>query len=161
MHQNQSSKAHNLGPSSNIPAAVADRARTKVKVDPVSGCHNSSYSVGSHGYAQVGWGNKVDGRGTTTAHRAVWTHYFGPIPLGMTIDHLCRNRRCVNIEHLRMLTNFENARRTAGRDWPLGQCVNGHDNKFLTESGGKRFCSVCKRERNERYRRAKKLRRAA
>lgn len=64
----------------------------------------------------------------------------------MTIDHTCKNRRCVNVAHLRMLSNYENARRTGGRDWPLGQCVNGHDNSLLEWFNGRAHCGPCHRD---------------
>lgn len=133
-----------------IPERVAQRAALSfVEVD---GCHVSTYSVASHGYAQIGWQESGD-RWVVTAHRAAWVCYTGQqIPEGMTIDHLCRNRRCVRREHLRMLTNYENARRTAGRDWPLGECINGHPNEHLTLSGGKRVCSICNAATQARYR---------
>jgi len=79
----------------------------------------------------------------TLAHRAAWTAVYGQIPEGMTIDHLCKNRRCVNVEHLRLLTNYENARRTSGRDWPLGQCVNGHSDEHLANIAGRWHCRIC------------------
>ena len=127
-----------------IPAAAAERAYTRFAESP-GGCFISTYSVASHGYAQIGWGGKTTGRGGTTAHRAAWVHVHGQIPNGMTIDHLCKNRRCVNVDHLRMLTNYENARRTAGRDWPLGECVNGHpDSELIPVEGGRRTkCGIC------------------
>jgi hypothetical protein len=87
------------------------------------------------------------------AHRAAWVHVNGQMPLGMTLDHLCKTRRCVNPDHLRMLPNYENARRVNGMDWPMGQCAQGHPNEFRTESNvrGKRgrrrtgsICSICR-----------------
>ena len=139
-----------------IPERVAERAISRYVVELATRCHISTYSVASHGYAQIGW-NLSDGSGKnagTTAHRAAWTAVHGPIPAGMTIDHTCKNRRCVNVNHLRMLTNHENSRRTAGRDWPLGQCVNGHDNKHLTYTdGGRRVkCGICMKEWSRRNR---------
>jgi hypothetical protein len=139
-----------------IPPAAAERAFTRW-VQSQDGCLISTYSVASHGYAQIGWGNKVDGRGMTTAHRAAWVYVNGQILDGMTIDHTCKNRRCVNVDHLRMLTNHENARRTFGRDWPLGECINGHPNTDLVTWGGKTKCRHCTLEvqrRNRAKRRA-------
>ena len=126
-----------------IPAAVAERAATRY-VQNAEGCFISTYSVASHGYAQVGWSMGGGRSQMVTAHRAAWVHANGhQIPDGMTIDHVCGQRRCVNPAHLRVLSNFENARRTGGRDWPLGQCVNGHDNKHLRLSGEKLVCALC------------------
>lgn len=46
------------------------------------------------------------------AHRAVWTEINGPIGAGLTIDHLCRNRGCVNPEHMELVSLAENVRRS-------------------------------------------------
>ena len=139
-----------------IPDRVAARAATRFDADK-SGCWISTYSVASHGYAQIGWQCRADDyRQVVTAHRAAWVYHHGQqIPDGMTIDHTCKERRCVNPSHLRMLSNFENARRTSGRDWRLGECVNGHSNDRLVQWGGKWQCSECTLER-QRRRRAKK-----
>lgn len=134
-----------------IPESAALRAYTKYTASD-DGCFISTYSVSTHGYAQVGWGNKRDGHSGTTAHRAAWTHVNGQIPDGMTIDHTCKNRRCVNVDHLRMLTNYENARRTAGRDWPLGECVNGHPNsELVVVDGGRIKCGICNKAARRRW----------
>jgi len=132
-----------------IPARVQERAHERW--EPDGDCWISTYSVASHGYAQVGWQTKRE-RHLVLAHRASWERVNGPVPAGMTLDHICKNRRCVNPNHLRVLDNFENARRTSGHDWPLGQCINGHDNSELhTQPSGKRVCLPCKRNSQARY----------
>ena len=92
------------------------------------------------------------------AHRAAWVAVNGQVPLGMTIDHMCKERRCVNPDHLRLLPNYENARRTDGHDWPLGYCIHGHDATHLVEvtrnanaSGKTVLCGICLRESRERW----------
>lgn len=50
----------------------------------------------------------------TTAHRWMWRDLRGEIPAGLDIDHLCRNRTCVNPDHLEPVTHAENMRRGAG-----------------------------------------------
>ena len=136
-----------------IPDRVAERAATRYVVE--GGCWVSTYSAASHGYAQIGWQCRADNyKQVVTAHRAAWVHHDGQqIPEGMTVDHTCKNRRCVNPDHLRVLSNYDNARRTSGRDWPLGQCVNGHDDKHLIfADGGRRVrCSICRAEYQRRY----------
>ena len=141
-----------------IPEEVYQRIVTNA--DRVDGHLISRYSVGSHGYAQIGWTAKGK-RTVTIAHRALWIYLHGPIPEGMTVDHNCpgrKERKCVEDSHLRLIPNFENARRTRGRDWPLGECVNGHSNEFLIRVNGDRkwACSICKKEWNSRYYQKKK-----
>lgn len=135
-----------------IPERVAERAYSCYTVSS-DGCLISTYSVASHGYSQIGW--CANGKRTmTTAHRAAWVHANGQIPAGMTVDHICKTRRCVHVDHLRLLTNFENARRTSGRDWPIGECANGHPNSELVVWAGRIRCRLCTagRQRNWRQR---------
>lgn len=134
-----------------VPERVGRRALENVDVQD-DGCWISRYSVASHGYAQIGW--SVRKRGQTSgpriqmvlAHRAAWTAVHGQVPVGMTIDHTCKVRRCVNPKHLRLMPNYENARRTGGRDWPIGQCVNGHSDELLVPVSGLRNKSGMPRE---------------
>lgn len=136
-----------------IPQRVQERAGTRWEAD--GDCWISTYSVASHGYAQVGWQDGQE-RGLVLAHRASWEYAMGPVPLGHTLDHLCKQRRCVNPAHMRILTNYENARRTSGRDWPLGQCINGHPNSELRDfpqgqGKTKRRCRICYAAQQARY----------
>lgn len=86
-----------------IPDRVALRAATRFEIGE-HGCLISTYSRGSHGYAQVGW--VADGKvRVTTAHRAAWQHFHGPITGELHVDHLCFNLPCVNPVHLRLLPN--------------------------------------------------------
>jgi len=126
-----------------VPERVAERAYTRVDVTG-DGCWISRYSVASHGYSQIGWQNGGK-RHVILGHRAAWAHVNGQVPLGMTIDHLCKQRRCVNPDHLRMLPNYENARRIAGMDWPMGSCANGHSNEHI-------ISNPARNKRGERHR---------
>ena len=139
-----------------IPERVAQRAIEKVDKQP-DGCWISQYSIASHGYSQIGWQTGGE-RHVVLGHRAAWVSANGQVPLGMTIDHTCKVRRCVNPAHLRLLPNYENARRTNGRDWPMGYCANGHDATHLYEvtrsanaSGKAVICRTCTQASRKRY----------
>lgn len=67
----------------------------------------------SDGYGAI----RVDGL-MAKAHRFAYEQLRGPIPDDLDIDHLCRNTRCVNPDHLEPVTRSENARRQAGGDTP-------------------------------------------
>lgn len=120
-----------------VPDRVALRAVTNVEKRS-DGCWISRYSVSTHGYAQIGWAiPKQQRRGRAKnmmilAHRAAWVWANGQMPVGITIDHLCKVKTCVNPAHLRAISNSENARRTNGKDWPLGTCRRGHPNSERT-----------------------------
>ena len=58
-----------------------------------------------------GYGSFAIGYTSIQAHRFAWTHLRGPIPEGLTLDHLCRTKRCVNPSHLEIVTHAENSRR--------------------------------------------------
>lgn len=129
-----------------IPQRVIDRALSNIDIDPERGCWISRYSVGSHGYAQIGWNEPGERTQMKLVHRVAYVAVRGPIPADMTVDHMCKQRRCCNPDHLRLLSNYENGRRTDGRDWPVGQCANGHPNSMLEEFSGRMHCGVCYRE---------------
>ena len=138
-----------------IPERVYERIihwadRAPAREDQEVGCLISRYSVGSHGYAQIGW-NEGGKRTVTLAHLALWRYLRGQITEGMTVDHQCKTKKCVEESHLRLLSNFDNARRTGGRDWPLGQCANGHPDSEQYKVGKRTRCRSCQRIFNRRY----------
>lgn len=105
------------------------------------------------------WTGSVDrdgyGRtGSQMAHRVVWAETNGEIPDGLTIDHLCFTRACVNVEHMRLLSHSENARNQ--RDRNITHCKQNHEftpeNTYWRKSGkGKRDCKECIRTRARAY----------
>lgn len=76
-----------------------------------------------------GYGRATIDGSTKLAHRIFYEKFVGPIPLGLSLDHLCRNPPCVNPSHLEPVTHAENCRRGIG-GWNL-RFESG--NKKLTE----------------------------
>jgi hypothetical protein len=59
-----------------------------------------------------GYGRKRFGKELRYAHVAYYEQYIGPVPDGFEVDHLCKQRDCVNYEHLEAVTKTENRRRS-------------------------------------------------
>lgn len=101
-------------------------------------------SVASHGYGQT-W----DGKHVLVAHRVAWSlHHSQQVPEGLTVDHICRNRLCCNPNHLRLLSNQDNA--TDNGQGRKTLCPAGHrydgDNLYVDPKGHRR-CRQCARDR--------------
>jgi len=93
------------------------------------------------------------------AHRFVYELFVGPIPNGLEIDHLCRNRPCINPAHLEAVTCKENIRRgltgyfgekykgKGARPWrKRTHCPQGHaytGRNLIIDYQGKRLCRAC------------------
>lgn len=117
-------------------------------------------SPGTGGYGVV----RYNGR-QMVAHRAVYEILVGPIPEGLTLDHLCRNRACVRPDHLEPVSMRENVLRgkaVTAEHAVKTHCPAGHlydeANTYMGSLQGGRFrcrkCRACHRER-ERLRKAR------
>lgn len=111
--------------------------------------------LNSAGYGRIRYEGKCQ-----RAHRVSWQMHHGPIPDGLTLDHLCRNTACVNPAHLEAVPQRVNVLRGVS---PMAvnarktHCINGHE--FTPENTARRkswsrgrMCRTCARLRGNLYR---------
>lgn len=146
---------------------LLERFEAKYVPEPNSGCW---LWIGSDD-GQCGYGRFTLRGQNASAHRAAYEIFVGPIPDGLTIDHLCRTRACVNPAHLEPVPHIENLRRgdyrkglalggqaSGARQQARTHCANGHEftaaNTYTTKEGW-RNCRAChaarQRQRNVKY----------
>jgi len=147
------------------PTPAHERIMARVTVDS-SDCwiFTGAKNHGGYGIIQLG-----RGVGTDRTHRVMYEHHVGPIPKGMTLDHLCAVTACCNPAHLEVVSRSDNTKRqwAAGRADPgrsqreKTHCPQGHAydeaNTHVTKEN-RRVCRACHRVyARERYARLRSL----
>lgn len=144
-----------LGTRPVIPADVRFKARVGVGVPSAHHPDLGPCHMWTAGAIKQGYGSFHPAKGVMVlAHRWIYEKTHGPIPDGLVVDHLCRVRRCVNVDHLEAVTNLENLRRGLGYGLQNGMrthCLHGHEytpeNTYTDRKGGIR-CRACSRRRD-------------
>lgn len=134
------------------PAGSPPRVTCDAVPCPLLGtdCHQFRGLKSSKGYGHVFF----DGR-FISVHRLCWEREVGPIPPGLVIDHVCRNRACCNVDHLRVVTSKVNSTENVIGSAPQvmaarTHCPKGHaydDVNTLRTKSNRRVCRECNRAR--------------
>ena len=107
----------------------------------------------------------IGGKRYRPAYRVVYETVVSPVPKGMHLDHLCFRPRCVNPDHLEVVTPGENTRRGSWRNGRLNAqraqtaCLNGHafdETNTYIDKRDRRHCRKCRAERQRQYDRRKR-----
>ena len=115
-----------------------------------------SLATGGYGLTPI---RGADGKKRTIGvHRLAYEAVIGPIPDGLQIDHLCRNRACFNPYHLEAVSGHENWRRgesPSALHSRKTHCSNGHAfdeaNTWVSAKRHQRVCKTCTRIRVRAY----------
>jgi hypothetical protein len=123
-----------------------DRLLSKTKI--VDGCIEFTGSVQTGGYGQMG----IKGRPYLT-HKLAYEWLIGEVPSGLELDHICRNKKCLNTEHLEPVTHSENLIRRGLKGKKINKperthCRRGHrltvENIYMRKNGVKQ-CQICRK----------------
>ena len=101
-----------------------------------------------------GYGQFMEGKKSHLPHRWIYTFMVAAIPDGLQIDHLCRNRACVNPYHLEPVPQPVNNARSESPTAVNARkthCKRGHEfdeaNTYVLPGSGSRSCRTCARDR--------------
>lgn len=120
-----------------------ERFKKHIKLNKVTGCWDVVTKLKPDGYCQF----RVNGR-YVYIHRWAYENWLGPIPAGMTLDHLCRNKGCANPSHLEPVTLQENILRSnnmAAQHARKTVAICGHPFDGFNGNGA-RQCNACRKE---------------
>jgi hypothetical protein len=138
-------------------ATVEERFLDKFVIDPETGCWLWRRPMDS-GYGNFHTGRLRKTARTTYAHRFSYQSFYGPIPAGLCLDHICRVRRCVNPTHLRVVTLAENS--SMNQSSRKSHCKRGHplkgDNLIQRLLPVIRQCKICYNWKNREFERKKR-----
>jgi hypothetical protein len=111
----------------------------------MTNCIESKKSITSNGYSRI----KIDGK-NIQAHRWAWEIVNGKIPNDKVIDHICINKKCIAVDHLRIVTQQENVMAGLHNIDNRSNCNQGHPftkENIMIRKSGKRECAECNRVR--------------
>ena len=134
-----------------VVKSMASRFWDKVSGGGYVECHEWLAAKAPDGYGHFNY-SRNGKRTVGVAHRVSYELTYGPIPSGLVIDHLCRNRACVNPLHLEAVTRSENTSRATSKS-DTEPCVKCESSDMRRTPKGQRYCGTCAvtRERWKRH----------
>lgn len=143
------SLAEQIGPAARERSGPGTKAVTFMQEQPTEAWRQHP-CITHDGYIDpAGYGRIHRTHFNIGAHVDAYVKAKGPVPEGLEIDHLCRNRSCVQPEHLEAVTHAENQRRAAEYRRKT-HCIRGHaftSENTYTAPSGRRMCRACQRIR--------------
>ena len=133
------------------------RFQKKIELDILTGCWLWRGGITEHGYARFYRNRRI-----VAAHRVSYEHWNGTLSSNLVLDHLCRNRHCVNPQHLEQVTLQENIHRginPAAQNLRKTHCPEGHPysgENLIIEPTKRRLndgrrCKICSQIRTRNY----------
>lgn len=122
----------------------------KVELDIITGCWDWKSRINNHGYGVFGIKNK-----NYYSHRLSYEYFKEEIPKNTELDHLCKNTKCCNPEHLEAVSHKENIFRSNAPttiNHFKTHCIRGHEftpENTLKIKGTGRNCKKCRSEANK------------
>ena len=160
------SRVHEVysGYAANLSIRLAHRSQ-----ESEAGCLEWAGALDRWGYGKMKVKDEFGKTRTIGPHRAAWLAFYGRIEGDLVIDHLCRNRKCINLEHLRLVTNavntlasdHSNKKGRSGRKRGAKPGCSKHgleEGRWYTQKDGYKgwSCRICSREYRRRYREKRK-----
>ena len=140
-----------------VNSTATERFNKKIRICPETQCHEWTGCLTKKGYGIFNSFSSRKKNRVTTAHRFSYWLSKGKLTNGLVIDHICKNRKCVNIEHLREVTSYFNAMLNSNgiayNNSIKKTCKNGHpfnlENTKIENKNGREYrqCLICVRKR--------------
>lgn len=139
---------------------TAESVWSRLSIPHPTACWTFVGGLSSRGYGQFFYAGRLH-----TAHIVTWELTRGPVPAGLQLDHLCRNRACANPAHLDLVTGLENVSRSPIHNGTKAACPQGHPysggNLRVRPSDGARLCRTCQNAESRGRKRRVRAERAA
>lgn len=131
-----------------------ERFISKIKVGKKDDCWEWLAGKSRNGYGVFSINDK-----SFSAHRVSWAITKGALDTSLVLDHVCRNRACVNPDHLREVSRainaYENNSSPVVANLTKTKCIRGHDllgdNLYIAPASGDRACRKCRMFADRKY----------